>query len=327
MVSITVAGIQATPAFLDRDATIGIVIDQVAKAAEAGARVIVFPEAFVPGYPDWVWRTKPFQDGEADWYGRLSKAAIAVPSDGTQRIGEAARQAQAYVVVGVHELADGEHTIYNSLLFFGPSGDLLGKHRKLMPTGGERLVWGMGDGSGLRTYATDYGRLGGLICWENYMPLARAALYGEGIDIYVAPTWDNSDQWVPTLQHIAKEGRCYVIGASPFLRGSDIPGDIPGRDDLYGQDEDLLSRGTTAIVAPDGTILAGPLVGEAGIVLAEIETAAPMAAKQAFDPNGHYARPDVFQLLVNRTARRAVTYVRDDSDASSVTAGDHQPAE
>ncbi len=327
MAKITVAGVQVAPAFLDRDATVEIVVDRVAQAAEAGARVIVFPEAFVPGYPDWVWRTKPFQDGEADWYRRLTKAAVPVPGDATRRIGEAARLAGAYVVVGVQELAVGEHTIYNSLLFFSPSGDLIGKHRKLIPTGGERLAWGMGDGSGLRTYPTEYGRLGGLLCWENYMPLARAALYGEGIDIYAAPTWDNSDEWVPTLQHIAKEGRCYVIGVTPFLRGSDIPADIPGRDELYGQDEDLLSRGNTTIVGPSGAILAGPLVGEAGIVLAEIDTEAPMAAKQSFDPSGHYSRPDIFQLVVDRTPRRGVTYVGDQTTELDSPATGASPSE
>jgi nitrilase len=185
---------------------------------------------------------------------------------------------------------------------------LLGKHRKLMPTGGERLVWGMGDGSTLLVLDTPFGRLGGLTCWENYMPLARAALYAQAIDVYLAPTWDNSDVWVPTLRHIAKEGRIFVIGVNFCLRGSDIPAGIPGRDDIYGGDDDWLSRGNTAIVGPDGDILAGPLVEEEGIVFADLDAQRARQARRQFDPVGHYARPDVFQLRVDTRPKPPVEF-------------------
>jgi nitrilase len=193
-----------------------------------------------------------------------------------------------------------------------------------MPTGGERLVWGMGDGSTLAVTDTGFGRLGGLICWENYMPLARAALYAQGVDIYLAPTWDNSDAWVPTLRHIAKEGRTYVIGVTSCLRATDLPADLPGRADLYGGAEDWLSRGNSAIVGPDGDLLAGPLIGEEGIVYAEIDAAVARASRQQFDAAGHYNRPDVFRLQVDTRPRPAVTET--DCLAGASSAGTiHEP--
>jgi nitrilase len=295
---VTVGAVQATPVFLDREATVDKAVGLIAKAAANGAGLVVFPEAFVPTYPDWVWRTKPWADGEL--YARLFDQSITVPSSATDRLAEAAAQAGAYVCIGVNERDERGSTLYNSLLYFGPDGNVLGTHRKLMPTGGERLVWGMGDGSGLEVFETPFGRLGGLTCWENYMPLARAALYGMGIDIYLAPTWDNSDVWVPTLRHIAKEGRVYVVGVTSCIRGSDVPADLPGRDEMYGGDDDWLSRGNTTIVAPDGEILAGPLVEEEGILYAELDAHAARMSRQHFDVGGHYGRPDVFHLAVDR---------------------------
>jgi nitrilase len=181
-----------------------------------------------------------------------------------------------------------------------------------MPTGGERLVWGMGDGSDLDVFDTPFGRLGGLICWENYMPLARYALYAKGIDLWAAPTWDNSDVWVPTLRHIAKEGRVHVIGVAPLLRGSDVPADLPGRDQLYGGEDDWLSRGMSTIVGPRGEILAGPLVEQEGILYAELDPARARAVRAEFDPVGHYARPDVFRLVVDARRRVQVSVEQDE---------------
>ena len=305
MERVTVAAVQAAPVFLDREATVDKAVGLIAEAAANRAGLVVFPEAFVPTYPDWVWRTKPWADG--DLYARLFDQSVTVPGPATERLGEAAAQSGVYVSIGVNEREERGSTLYNTQLYIGPDGAVLGAHRKLMPTGGERLVWGMGDGSTLVVIDTPFGRVGGLTCWENYMPLARAALYSMGIDIYLAPTWDNSDVWVSTLRHIAKEGRVYVVGVNFCLRGSDVPAHVPGRDELYGGKDDWLSRGNTAIVAPDGDILAGPLVEQEGILYAHLDANAARTARQQFDPAGHYSRPDVFHLSVNRTATPSVT--------------------
>jgi nitrilase len=299
MDKVTAAAVQAAPVFLDRDATVEKAAILTKEAASNGAELIAFPEAFVPTYPDWVWRTKPWADGE--WYERLLDQAVVVPGPATEALGKAARRAHAYLVIGVNE-RDGA-TLYNTVLYFGPDGALLGKHRKLMPTGGERLVWGQGDGSTMPVFDTPFGRLGGLTCWENYMPLARYAMYAQGIDVYVAPTWDNSDMWVPTMRHIAKEGRLHVVSVTFCLRGSDVPRDLPDRDELYGGDDDWLARGNSCIVGPEGELLAGPLEGEEGITYAELDIEAARRSRRQFDPIGHYARSDVFRLIVDTDAK------------------------
>jgi nitrilase len=297
-----VAAVQATPVFLDRDATVEKTCALVKEAAGRGASLVVFPETFVPTYPDWVWRAAAWRD--ARYVSRLYDQSVAVPSAATERLGAAAAESGVYAAVGVNEVEGG--TLYNTLLYFAPDGSLAGRHRKLMPTGGERTVWGMGDGSTLGVVDTPFGVVGGLICWENYMPLARAAMYAQGVDIYLAPTWDNSDVWLATLRHIAKEGRVYVVGVAPVLRGSDVPSDLRG--DLYGGDEDWMSRGLSAIVAPGGEVLAGPVAEREEILYAEVDATRARASRQQFDPVGHYSRPDVFRLTVDRSARRPVTF-------------------
>jgi nitrilase len=299
---VTVAAVQATPVFLDREATADKVCALVKEAAAAGAELIVFGESFIPAYPDWVWRTPAWSDGE--FVQRLYAQAVSVPGPTLQRIGEAAAEASAYVVIGVTEIEGG--TLYNTLLYLGPDGRLLQRHRKLMPTGGERTVWGMGDGSELGVVSTPFGVVGGLLCWENYMPLARAAIYAQHCDVYLAPTWDTSDTWVGTLRHIAKEGRQFVIGVAPLLRGSDVPEELRGT--LYGLEDDWMSRGFTTIVAPGGAVIAGPVVEREEIVYADLDVAAVQQQRRMFDPVGHYARPDVFTLHVDTRAKSAVVF-------------------
>jgi nitrilase len=299
---VSVAAVQASPVFLDREATADKVCALVKEAAGQGAELIVFPESFIPAYPDWVWRTPAWED--AEFVKRFYANAVSVPGPTLQRIGESAAEASAYVVIGVTEIDGG--TLYNTLVYLGPDGRLLQRHRKLMPTGGERTVWGMGDGSELGVVNTPFGVVGGLLCWENYMPLARAAIYAQHCDIYLAPTWDNSDTWVATLRHIAKEGRQFVIGVAPLLRGSDVPEDLRGT--LYGLDEDWMSRGYTTIVAPDGEVIAGPVVEREQIVYADLDVATVREQRRMFDPVGHYARPDVFMLHVDTRAKRPVVF-------------------
>jgi nitrilase len=297
-----VAAVQATPVFLDTDAGTDKACALIKEATAHGAELVVFPEAFLPTYPDWVWRLPAWEDNH--YTARLREQAVTVPGAITQRLGEAAQDAGAYVAIGLSELDGG--TLYNTLLYLAPDGAVVGRHRKLMPTGGERSVWGCGDGSTLDVVHTPFGTVGGLICWESYMPLARTALYAQGIDVYLAPTWDNDEVWVPTLQHIAKEGRVYVIGVTPVLRGSDVPEALRG--DIYGGGDDWMSRGNSTIVGPDGRILAGPLTGEEGILYANIDLATIRQQRHEFDPVGHYARPDVFSLHVDTRARHPVTF-------------------
>jgi nitrilase len=288
--TLTVAAIQATPVFLDRAATVEVAARHVASTA---AELVVFPESFVPGYPDWVWRRSPMSDG--DWYARLVANAVRVESTDLDPIRDAAREGGAWVALGVTERSRSD-TLYNTVVYIGPTGAIAGRHRKLVPTGAERLIWANGHDHLLTVVEVGGVKVGSLICWENYMPLARMALYERGIDVLLAPTWDNSDEWVPTLRHIAKEGQIFVIGVTAFLRGSDVPQDLSDADELYGGDDDLLSRGNTAVVAPGGELLAGPLIGAAGVVSAELELSRIAAGRRMFDPTGHYSRPDVLSL-------------------------------
>jgi nitrilase len=296
------AVVQATPVFLDRDATTEKACGLVKEAGEAGASLVLFPEAFIPAYPDWAWREPAWRDSR--FTSRLREQAVAIPSETTHRLAEAASESGAYVAIGINEI-DGS-TLYNTLLYLSPEGELVGRHRKLMPTGGERTVWGMGDGSTLGVVNTPFGTVGGLICWENYMPLARTAMYAQGVDIYLAPTWDNSDEWVASMQHIAKEGRCYVLAVAPVLRGSDVPQELRG--DAYGGEDDWMSRGYGLIVEPGGRIVTGPALEEQTILYAEIDRAKIARHRHLFDPVGHYSRPDVLRLTVNTRPQRGVEF-------------------
>ncbi|TMK95631.1 MAG: carbon-nitrogen hydrolase family protein, partial [Actinobacteria bacterium] len=225
-------------------------------------------------------------------YGRLARESVQVPSPATDRLADIARSEGIWLAVGANELAGG--TIYNSLLLFGPDAGLAVHHRKLMPTNHERLVWGLGDGKGLEAIATDLGRVGGLICWENLMPLARFALYQSGVEVYLAPTADDSEQWHDSMRHIARESRAFVLSCCSFQRASSYPDDVPLADG-----PDLIDRGGSAILGPDGSYLAGPLWDEEGILYAELDPQRLYEERQRFDPAGHYNRPDVFKLTVS----------------------------
>ncbi|HEU5082008.1 MAG TPA: carbon-nitrogen hydrolase family protein [Acidimicrobiales bacterium] len=291
--TLRVAAAQCTPVFLDRSATLVVVVAEIEKAAADGAHLVVFPESFVPGYPDWVWRRPPMSDG--DWYARFVDQAVDIDGSDLDQVCDAARTAGVWVALGITErLPSG--TLNNTVVYIDDDGGIAGRHRKLVPTGAERLVWGNGQSNLLTTVDIGGVRVGSLICWENYMPLARVAMYEQGIDVLLAPTWDNSDEWVPTLRHIAKEGQIYVVGVTACLRGSDVPRDLSDADDLYGGADDWMSKGNTTIVAPGGEIIAGPLVGEVGTLFATIELDRIAAGRRMFDPVGHYARPDVLAL-------------------------------
>jgi nitrilase len=308
----SVAVVQAAPVLFDREASVAKACQLTAEAAARGVNLILFPEAFVPAYPRGL--TFGTVVGSRSPEGRLTwqtywANAVEVPGPVTEELGAAARQAKAYVVIGVVERdrLSSHGTLYCTLLYFGPDGRLLGKHRKLKPTAAERLVWGEGDGSTLTVISTEFGKIGGLICWENYMPLARMALYGKGVELYLAPTADSRPSWQSTLQHIACEGRCFVLGCNQFVTKSMYPADLPGLEDLARQPE-VMCRGGSAIVSPLGEILAGPLWDQEGILFATLDLAEVARSKFDFDVTGHYARPDVFQLAVNEQPMAPVSY-------------------
>lgn len=299
--AVTVAVVQAAPVPFDREASVDKVCELTQEAASHGARLILFPEAFVPAYPRGfsfgvtVGHRTP--EGRRLWQ-RYVDNAVDVPSAATERLGKAAQEANAYLAVGVIERDERSHgTLYCTLLYFGPDGRLLAKHRKLKPTAGERLVWGEGDGSTLAALDTEFGKVGGLICWENYMPLARMAMYQKGVEIYLAPTADARDTWQATLVHIALEGRCYVLGCNQFMTKEMYPTDLPGYVELADQPE-VMCRGGSVIVSPMGKVIAGPLYGKEDILYAELDRGEVVQSKFDFDVVGHYARPDVFQFAV-----------------------------
>jgi nitrilase len=314
MGSLRVAAVQAAYVLMDREATLAKVEEVLARPEVRGADLVVFPEVFVPGTPFWI-DAVPIWDGDEQWFALLAEQAVVVPGEVTERLGAAAREAGVYMVIGVSEREANGSTIYNTLLYFDAEGKLFGKHRKLMPTGSERTVWGMGDGSTLETYATPFGRIGGLICWENYMPLARFFLYSQGVDVWVAPTLATGDGWVATMRHIAREGRCYVIGANPCLRVDQIPADFPDRERVWRinpDDPEWVEPGNTVIVGPNGEILAGPARHEETVLFADLDLSNVRSARRLFDPVGHYHRPDVFRLAVDTASRPVVTQLRND---------------
>jgi len=309
-----VAAVQEAPVFLDCAATAAKACDRIARAAAEGAQLVVFPEAFVPAYPDWLWSVPARERGMLnELYAELLEQSVDVPGPVTEALGQAARQAGVHVVIGVNERnveASGS-SLYNTLLFIGPDGSLLGKHRKLVPTASERLLWAPGDGSTFQVFDTALGKIAGLICWENYMPLARYAAYAWGTQIYVAPTWDRGEPWLATLRHIAREGRVFVIGCCQALRRDDIP-DRYAFKRLYPPDRVWINAGDSAIAGPDGNWIGRPLHEQQGTIMAEIDVRQALGTRWMFDAAGHYARPDVFELTVKREAHPMVRIIERD---------------
>ena len=295
--------VQKSPAFLDKQKTIELAVSNVEEAAANGAELVVFTECFIPGYPTWIWRLRPGGDWDVSekLHHRLLNNSVNLEAGDLDPLCEAARKHKLTIVCGIEE-RDGklsQSTLYNTVITISPEGAIVNKHRKLMPTNPERMVWGFGDASGLKVVETSAGKIGSLICWENYMPLARYALYSQGVEIYIAPTYDSGDAWLGSMQHIAREACCYVVGCGNLMKGSDIPDDFPDKDTLYPDAEEWVNPGDSVVIAPGGEIVAGPMNKESGILYHTLDLEKVSIAKRALDVTGHYSRPDIFQLHVN----------------------------
>lgn len=300
---------QAKPVFLDLDRTVDKVCRLVESAARNDATLIAFPEAFVPAYPLWVWfipsgQTHPLRA----LYARLHRNSMSIPGPATRRLAEVAGDCSVTVAIGINERssAPSDSTLYNTILYLGPDGRVLGKHRKLIPTAGERLVWGRAPDNDLEVFDQPSFRVSGLLCWENYMPLARHALTAWGEQIHVAPTWDRGEPWISTMRHQAKEGRCFVLGVCQVFHKDDIPDEMEFKADYLGDVEGWLNPGLSVIVDPDGKIVAGPLEEEEGILYADVGPDQLVGPRWQLDVAGHYARPDLFELRVHREPRPGV---------------------
>lgn len=303
---VKVAVVQAGSVLFGTPATLRKLARLAEDAALEGAKLIVFPEAFVGGYPKGVTFGAHVGSRSAegrDLFRRYYDSAITVPGLETAAIGEIAAKQRTHIVTGVIERDGG--TLYCSVLHFDDKGELINRRRKLMPTACERLIWGMGDGSTLDVVQTPFGRVGAVICWENYMPMLRMAIYDGGVELYCAPTVDDRDTWQTTMRHIAMEGRCFVLSAVQYLTRADCPTDY---HPMQGDAPDtVLIRGGSAIYGPLGEVIAEPVYGREAIVTAEIDIGSIARAKYDFDAVGHYARPDIFALHIDRRKKEAVT--------------------
>ncbi|NQZ51669.1 MAG: carbon-nitrogen hydrolase family protein [Moritella sp.] len=307
-----IAIIQEAPYVLDKTRTVAQAANIIHTVAAQGAELIVFPEAFIPGYPAWIWRLRPGGDWglSEELHARLLKNAIDLCSDDLNPIMAAAKSNKVTVVCGINE-RDSENsraTLYNAVITIDTQGNIVNHHRKLMPTNPERMVWGFGDGQGLNVIDTPVGRIGSLICWESYMPLARYALYAQGIEIYIAPTYDSGDAWLGTMQHIAREGKCWVLCCGVALERQDLPDDFPDIEQLYPVADEWINPGGSAVISPHGDIVSGPLSKEKGHMIVDIDVELASTSKRALDVAGHYSRPDVFTLEVDKTRQSPIKF-------------------
>jgi nitrilase len=299
---VKVAIAQLAPVFLNKAETVRKACDAILEAGNNGAKLIVFPEAYISGYPDWVWVVQNSKGAELnDLYIKLVDNAVSIPDEATALICNTAKKASINVVMGMHErnTESSNSSLYNSLLFIDDQGSILGKHRKLIPTGGERLIWAQGDGSTLRSYNTSAGKIAGLICWENYMPLARNVIYSRGTQILASPTWDKSENWIQSMQHIAREGGLFVLSTCMALRMEDIPDDLNFKK-LYPEGREWINPGNSCIIAPNGKFVIGPIESEEGVFYADIDLDQIVSAKRMFDVVGHYSRNDVFEVNLKK---------------------------
>jgi len=307
-----VAIIQEAPCVLDKVETIKKATELINTVSAQGAKLIIFPEAFIPGYPAWIWRLRPGGDWSIseELHIRLLKNAVDLSSDDLNPMLEAVKNNDVTLVCGINERdnLNSQSTIFNSVITINGEGKVINNHRKLMPTNPERMVWGFGDGHGLNVIDTPVGKIGSLICWENYMPLARYSLYSQGVEIYIAPTYDSGDEWIGTMQHIAREGKCWVISCGVALERDDLPKDFPNIDELYPIDETWINPGGSVIVSPKGEIVCGPMSKEKGFLILDIDVELAANSKRALDVAGHYSRPDVFQLQVDKSRQSATSF-------------------
>jgi len=297
-----VAAVQETPVFLDIDASVEKACNLINAAAKNGASLVLFPESFIAGYPDWVWLVPAANKAMInELYTQFHTSSITIPDKYTQRLCEYAKKAGIYVAIGVNEKNSeaSNASVCNTLLYISSEGEILGKHRKLIPTGGERLMWAPGGGDTLVSFDSPLGKLGGLICWENYMPLARYVMYQAGVQIYLAPTWDNSENWLIAMRHIAREGGMFVISCASAMKVSDIPDHFEFKK-LYPEDREWVNKGNSCIVGPDGKFLAAPLAEEQRIIYADIDLDQIPSQKWMLDVAGHYSRPELFDFGIKK---------------------------
>ncbi len=297
-----IAAAQLTPIFLNKEKTVDKACAAITEAGMKGAKLVVFPEVFISGYPDWTWLIPNSKSSVLnELYVELVQNAVTIPDESTKQLCQAAKSAGIHVVIGMHErnTEASNSSLYNTLLFIDDDGNIMGKHRKILATGGERLIWAQGDGSTLHVFDTPFAKLGGLTCWENYMPLARNAMYVGGAQILAAPTWDKSEDWLLSLRHIAREGGMYVISCCMAIRIKDIP-DRYDFKKAYPEGRVWINSGNSCIVNPKGEIITGPLEKKEEIIYAEVDLNLVTESKRMFDAAGHYARPDVFKYKVNR---------------------------
>lgn len=294
-----IACAQLTPVIFNKKETVEKAVAWIEKAASENIKLLVFPESYIPAYPagmDFGTVVGSRTAKGRDHFRIYSENSVVVPGNETALLAEMAGKHKMYIVMGVTEKDSVTHTLYCTMLWFSPDGILMGKHRKLKPTAAERIVWGEGDGKTLVSFDTSIGKMGGLICWENYMPLARMAMYRRGVEIYVAPTADSRESWISSMRHIACEGRCYVIGCNQYFTKQDYPAQM--QHDLADDRPEVLSRGGSVIVSPLGDILAGPLYDREGLLIAEADMEEVVRSRMDFDVAGHYSRDDIFKLKV-----------------------------